>query len=1240
MASILASCIASILSLSLLLLGVQQRSVLAAFVSPRCRQGLLLDGPVNLQSSANRHSALPASASRVAPSAQGAGAAGEDSLRFSSASGYVAAMLAAGIIGSAQLVRGSTQRSRRRIVSSVFASARKVCMVRPSPGLLTPDYLGCWQRRPNATQISAAQQDWTRRDQLLEIEEQVQKLWEEHKVYEEEAPDESIPADKKFFVTFPYPYMNGKLHLGHAFSITKAEFAARFARLDGKRVLFPFAFHCTGMPIAAAALKLKGCIEARQAATPAEAKEEEEDSAAAEAPEEDAAGGVFKGKKSKAVAKSGGLDQYDIMLALGIKDEDIPKFTDPEYWLEHFPPLAVRDMKRLGTAVDWRRSFITTDVSPCYDAFIRWQFLKLREKYLDNGRRPSIFSITTGQPCADHDRADGEGVNPQEYTLIKLKVKEVPSEWRASLGDADVFLVAATLRPETMYGQTNCFVLPEGEYGFFRTTGGEVFVCTQRSAMNMCYQDIGELKELPSGGSEPVCLLTKKGKELVGLPLQAPLASYDTVYALPMLTISMQKGTGIVTSVPAEAPDDYACLMDWKNRANWREQYGVKEEWCQPFDVVEILSFPDADSEAASAPAICQQLKIESHRDKDKLAAAKKEVYQKGFYSGVMKVGPYAGQKVTEVKPRIRQELIDQGLALQYFEPEGKVVARSGDECVVALCDQWYLKYSDKDWTERVRNHVDGKFEMFSDAAQNNLSHAVGWLGDWACSRTFGLGTKLPWDEKWLIESLSDSTVYMAYYTVAHIIGNSLTPGDAGGGIEAKDLTEGVFDYIFCIKDEPPSDTAISRPVLDKMRREFQFWYPVDLRCSGKDLIQNHLTMSLFNHAAVWEDPDLWPQAFFCNGHVMVDSEKMSKSKGNFLTLEEAISSYSADATRITCADSGDGLQDANFSRETCGKTILRLTTLQAWAEDAVAKLPNMRSGSYTFLDRIFDNEISSCVNEAHSSYTRMMFSEALRAVWFDMENLRSQYAILSNGDVHGDIIRRFLDVQTVTLSPIAPHFCEHMWRNVLGKESLVVREQWPTPEKEMDAVLARQYELIQGTLRSFRLQLDKIKNPKKKKKKAAQDTPPPKPTRAVIFVAKGYKDWQTAVLKVLQQEELNEENEPIDKEFMKRVREADSIKDLPKTVMKQVMPFASFVMSKDVKARGREALELELPFDEAGMLRDLSEVIKLQLDLQELEVADAAEEHPGGYEQQRESAGPAKPQIVFLTEELAGAAA
>lgn len=41
------------------------------------------------------------------------------------------------------------------------------------------------------------------------------------------------------------------------------------------------------------------------------------------------------------------------------------------------------------------------------------------------GKRANVYCVLDGQVCADHDRASGEGVGPQEYTLIKLKVLEL-----------------------------------------------------------------------------------------------------------------------------------------------------------------------------------------------------------------------------------------------------------------------------------------------------------------------------------------------------------------------------------------------------------------------------------------------------------------------------------------------------------------------------------------------------------------------------------------------------------------------------------------------------------------------------------------------------------------------------------------------------------------------------------------------------------------------------------------------
>ena len=61
-----------------------------------------------------------------------------------------------------------------------------------------------------------------------------------------------------------------------------------------------------------------------------------------------------------------------------------------------------------------------------------------------------------------------------------------------------------------------------------------------------------------------------------------------------------------------------------------------------------------------------------------------------------MLVGPHKGEAVKDAKPVVRQEMIAAGDALVYSEPEKPVTSRSGDDCVVALTDQWYLEYGEE----------------------------------------------------------------------------------------------------------------------------------------------------------------------------------------------------------------------------------------------------------------------------------------------------------------------------------------------------------------------------------------------------------------------------------------------------------------------------------------------------------------------------------------------------------------
>uniref|UniRef100_A0A0M3J9E5 leucine--tRNA ligase n=1 Tax=Anisakis simplex TaxID=6269 RepID=A0A0M3J9E5_ANISI len=195
-----------------------------------------------------------------------------------------------------------------------------------------------------------------------------------------------------------------------------------------------------------------------------------------------------------------------------------------------------------------------------------------------------------------------------------------------------IYLVAATLRPETMYGQTNCYLHPDIKYSVFYANPdeSEVFVATARAARNMSYQGMTAENGVVHyvDGLERVA-----GSELLGAALKGPMTKYERIYALPMLTVKDDKGTGVVTSVPSDAPDDYAALCDLKRKKAFREKYGIKDEMVIPFEPIPIIQIPEYGNLAAVF--MCEKLKVESQNERDKLEEAKKEVYLKGFYDGV-----------------------------------------------------------------------------------------------------------------------------------------------------------------------------------------------------------------------------------------------------------------------------------------------------------------------------------------------------------------------------------------------------------------------------------------------------------------------------------------------------------------------------------------------------------------------------------------------------------------------------
>ena len=173
------------------------------------------------------------------------------------------------------------------------------------------------------------------------------------------------------------------------------------------------------------------------------------------------------------------------------------------------------------------------------------------------------------------------------------------------------------------------------------------------------------------------------------------------------------------------------------------------------------------------------------------------------------------------------------------------------------------------------------RMNTYNQETRNGFDQTLGWLRQWACARSYGLGSKLPWDPQFLVESLSDSTVYMAYYTIAHLLHRELlliplpsamanpsfamrAPedtnfGDVVGplGITHEQMTDEIWDYVFA-NGPFPTTSPIPLATVNILKAEFSYFYPMDIRSSGKDLIPNHLSFCIYVHSALFAE-EHWP---------------------------------------------------------------------------------------------------------------------------------------------------------------------------------------------------------------------------------------------------------------------------------------------------------------------------------------------------------------------------------------------
>jgi leucyl-tRNA synthetase len=439
-----------------------------------------------------------------------------------------------------------------------------------------------------------------------------------------------------------------------------------------------------------------------------------------------------------------------------------------------------------------------------------------------------------------------------------------------------------------------------------------------------------------------------------------------------------------------------------------------------------------------------------------KAEEATKTLYKKEFHGGVLKkiCGEYAGKKVSEVKETLIQDFKEKGMADFMYDLPEPVICRCMTPCLVkVLEEQWFIKYSDENWktaTKEALNHA----SIYPETARQWFINIIDWLREWPCARKSGLGTPLPWSPGWIVETLTDSTVYMAFYTINKHLKQYK--------IKAEQLTTEVFDYIFYGKGNPEKivdQTGIGRKILEEMRSAFLYWYPVDLRISAKELLPNHLTFFLFQHVALF--PDHLPKGVGVNGMLSIEGKKMSKSKGNFVTLKDALNEFGADSTRCALLLGAEGMVDPDWRRENVRDVRSKLRGFLTLVNNIIESAKEEKRGHLEeWLVSMLQHRIKTVTESMETLKTRTAIENALFEVWNDF-----RWYMRRKEKIDSKLLKQALETWIRLLAPFAPHICEEVW-NELGNSGFISLADWPVfDETQVDVEAEETENLIKNVL-------------------------------------------------------------------------------------------------------------------------------------------------------------------------------
>jgi leucyl-tRNA synthetase len=790
------------------------------------------------------------------------------------------------------------------------------------------------------------------------IEAKWQRRWAEAGLYDSNAD----PSKPHFFMIFAYPGVTGYLHVGHMRGYTISDAICRYKRMSGFNVLFPVGTHATG----------NGAI-------------------------------AFAKRVERGDERTIGMLREN-----GCSDAEIKKLSNPSEVVRFFNEVYLNDYwKRFGFLSDWRR--FTCTINPDYQKFIEWQMLKLHEKGLLIQKPYYAPSCPEHGPVAidasETDLQKGGSAELVEYTALKFRY-------------GGKFLLAATLRPETVFGLTNFWVRPDAEYVVAKV-GGERWVLSKQGAEKLMFQKDGVVIEGAISAKEMIgstCIAPHTGKEIPILPSEL---------------VDPSVGTGLVMSVPSDAPYDWMGIVDLRDHPEKLAGMNVPKGLIESMEPIPIIVTPGWGP--LPAVEICGKMGIKELSD-PKLEEATQEIYKSGFHKGTMAKAAreYAGRPVESAKDEIRALLLGKGMADIYLDLSEEVVCRCGKRVLVKkIPDQWFIDYSNAKLTESSKSHAKG-MSIFPSEYYENVQAILEWFRERACVRQGNwLGTRFPLDRKWIVEAIADSTLYPIYYLIS--------PYANSGAIRPENMTKAFFDFVFCGEGnaaEVAKSSGVPEELLQTIRRDVDYWYPLDINLAGKEHMTVHLPVFIMNHVGLLPQQH-WPRGIIVNWYITGAGGKISKSKGGAQPIPGAAKQFGVDPMRLFYAHIASLYVDVAWEDEKVENYRSRLLRAESFFDEmmSVPDKPRGRIDDW-LLSQL--NERMGAMNESMGSYDLRSFANE---AYFEMPSDLRWY--LRRGGGSKETVRLALDAWVRAMAPITPHLAEELWEK-LGNKDPVSSSEFP----------------------------------------------------------------------------------------------------------------------------------------------------------------------------------------------------